>query len=144
MWRVGGSRSNSTAMPMPTTLAHRKPIAATCKVAIRCSKMKARSTHSTSTTRSGRGITKAGRPQRQLAVEPLADLLALHLVQRRERLVHQQDRRVVRHRRGDVDPLQHAAGELAGALGLVALEPELAQHRGRIEADLARDLLGEA
>jgi len=83
-------------------------------------------------------------PEAELAVEPLADFLALHLVECGKGLVHQQHRGIVRHGTGDIDPLQHAAGELARALFLMALEAELAQHLGRIEAYAAGDLLGEA
>ncbi len=67
MCRVGGKTSNNTARPMPATFAHRKPMAATCRVDSRCSKMKAWSTHSTSSTRSGLGMTKAGKPENQIA-----------------------------------------------------------------------------
>ena len=83
-------------------------------------------------------------PYAELAVEPLADLLALHLVEGGEGLVHQQHGGIVRHGAGDVDPLQHAAGQFAGALVLVAGQAELGQHLGRVEADAAGDLLGEA
>ena len=42
-----------------------------------------------------------------------AELLARHGVERRERLVHQQNRRIVNERAADRNPLLHAAGELA-------------------------------
>ena len=41
-------------------------------------------------------------------------VLAGHLVQRTERLVHQQQARLLGERAGDGDPLLHAAGELIG------------------------------
>ena len=78
------------------------------------------------------------------AAEPLAQLLALHLVERRERLVHQEHRGVVGDGAGDVDPLDHPARELVRALVLVAGQAELAQEVAGREADPPGDALGEA
>ena len=55
----------------------------------------------------GAGAGLRADPQ-QLVLQPLAG----HLVERAERLVHQQQRRVYGQRPGDRDPLLHAAGQL--------------------------------
>ena len=68
----------------------------------------------------------------QLQVEPLAR----HLVERSERLVHQQERRIERERPGDRDPLPHAARELPRVVVLEAGELD--------EVDHLRDALGAA
>ena len=62
----------------------------------------------------------------EVAVE--AEHLVLHIaadqwVERRERLVEEQQRRVVRQRAGQPDALLHAAGELVGVGVLVAVQP---------------------
>ena len=67
------------------------------------------------------------RDPQQLGLHPLAG----HLVQRAERLVHQQQLRARRQRPGDGHPLLHAAGELAGP-GLRELgQPDQLQQLGR-------------
>ena len=65
--RVAGTASNRMARPIPAMLATRNPIPATCNVAIRCTVMSSGSPNSASTTRSGRGITNAGRPENRIA-----------------------------------------------------------------------------
>ena len=79
----------------------------------------------------------------ELLAEPLAELLPLHLVEGREGLVHQQHRRIVRERARDVDPLEHAPGEVVRPLVLVPGEPELPEELAGREARAARDALGE-
>ena len=83
------------------------------------------------------------------ALLPDAHQLGLHdlaglRVERRERLVHQQDFRVDRERAGEVDALAHAAGQLARIVVLEAVEPDqLEQLHGAPpldRADLAGDL----
>ena len=60
----------------------------------------------------------------QLVLHPLAG----HLVERAERLVHQQQPRALGQRPGDGDPLLHAAGELVGVgSGEVAQADQLEQ-----------------
>ena len=72
----------------------------------------------------------------QLHVHPLAG----HLVERSERLVHEQDRRVDRERTGDGDALLHAARQLPR---VVAREvDELHERRGAPRLDGARSALG--
>ena len=60
----------------------------------------------------------------QLEVEPLAR----HLVERAERLVHQQQRRVERERTGDRDAHLHAAGELPRVVLLEAGQLDEVEH----------------
>ena len=79
----------------------------------------------------------------KLAGEPVADLLALHLVEGRERLVHQQHLRIVSDGAGDVHPLDHPARELARSLLLVAGQPEVTQQVGGCVPLAAGDPLGE-
>ena len=57
------------------------------------------------------GLGRRDRPEMEQLV---AHLLAGDLVQRRERLVHQQQRRIERQRAGNRDPLLHAAGQRVG------------------------------
>ena len=61
------------------------------------------------------------------------DHLILHVpadqrVERAERLVEQQDLRVVRERASQPDPLLHAAGELVGVGGVPSVQPDAAEH----------------
>ena len=79
----------------------------------------------------------------ELPSEPLAQLLPLHLVEGRERLVHEEHLRVVGEGAGDGDALDHAARELVGPLVLVPAEPELGEEVPRDEAAAPRDPLGE-
>jgi hypothetical protein len=51
------------------------------------------------------------------------------LVHRPERLVHEQHLRLHREGAGDADPLLHAAGQLAGPLGLETRQPHHADQR---------------
>ena len=82
-------------------------------------------------------------PPGELLAEPLAELLPLHLVEGRERLVHQQHGRIVGQRARDVDSLEHAAREVVRPLLLVPSEPELPQELAGGEARAPRDALGE-
>ena len=87
---------------------------------------------------------------RLAARRPDAQQLVLHLdagdlVERAERLVHQQDLRILRERARDRDALLHAAGELGRIPVAVAGEPDerqelgrLAPARGGVEAAAAR------
>jgi hypothetical protein len=63
--------------------------------------------------------------------------LARHRVERAERFVHQEQRRLVDERAADADALLHAARELAGVLALEAGEPDEPQvgTRARLELD---------
>ena len=73
-------------------------------------------------------------PQRQqVVVEPVAR----DLVERRERLVHQQDLRLRHQRARDRDAHLHAAGELARIGLLEALEADQRQHLGGARLRLA-------
>ncbi len=77
---------------------------------------------------------------RQLAVAPqLEEIGAQRLrrehVERRERLVHQQDIRMNDQRAGKADALAHAAGELARIGGFVAVEADEIDRRQRALAD---------
>ena len=58
--------------------------------------------------------------------------LARHLVQRAERLVHEQQRRPARERAGDRHALLHAARELAGAVGGEVREADELQQLERL------------
>ena len=60
----------------------------------------------------------------QLGLQPLAG----HLVQRAERLVHQQQRRVHGQRPRDRDPLLHAAGQLGRVVPGEVGQPDQRQH----------------
>ena len=82
-------------------------------------------------------------PPDELLTEPLAELLSLHLVEGRERLVHQQHGRIVGQRARDVDSLEHAAREMVRPLLLVPSEPELPQELAGGEARASRDPLRE-
>ena len=81
-------------------------------------------------------------PPRELLAEPLAELLALHLVEGREGLVHQQHGRIVGQRARDVDSLEHASREVVRALLLVPPEPELPKQLARGEARAAARCAG--
>ena len=63
--------------------------------------------------------------------------LARHGVERAERLVHQQQRRLVHERAADADALLHAARQLVRVLALEAREPDQPQIRScaRLELD---------
>ena len=70
-----------------------------------------------------------------LVVQP--DDLVLHVatdqgVERRERLVEEQDLRVAGERAGQPDALLHPAGELVGVVLLVAGEPDEVDHLARL------------
>ena len=73
-------------------------------------------------------------PQRQQVV---VELVARDLVERRERLVHQQDLRMRHQRARDRDAHLHAAGEFARIGFLEALQPDQRQHLGRARLRLA-------
>ena len=64
----------------------------------------------------------------QLEVHPLAG----HLVERAERLVHQQDRRVEGERAGDRDALLHAARELPRVVAGELAELDEVEHLARL------------
>ena len=64
---------------------------------------------------------------KELEVEPLPG----HLVERAERLVHQEDRGLERERARDGDPLLHASRQLPGIPALEAGELDERQHLPR-------------
>ncbi len=70
-----------------------------------------------------------------------AELLARHGVKRRERLVHQQHRRVMNERAADRNALLHAAGKFARIALFEAAEPD---ELDQLERALARFALVEA
>ena len=66
-----------------------------------------------------------------------SDQLVLHVaadqwVERRERFVEEQHRRVDRQRPGQTDPLLHATRELLGVVELVPLQPDQLEHPHRL------------
>ena len=70
------------------------------------------------------------------APDLVLDFLAQLLVERRQRLVHQQDRRIIGKRPGQRDALLLAAGQLRRHAVLEALEPHQLQHRRDFRVDL--------
>ena len=68
----------------------------------------------------------------------LVELVAHDLVERAERLVHQQQLRLERQRAGDRGALLHAARELPGILALEALEIDQREVARRALAPLRR------
>ena len=78
---------------------------------------------------------------RQLAVAPEVEKVGAQgfrreHVERRERLVHEQDVGMHDERAGEADALAHAAGEFARIGGFVAVEPDEIDRRQRALADL--------
>ena len=74
-----------------------------------------------------------GADPQQLVLQPLAG----HLVERAERLVHQQQRRVYGQRPRDRDPLLHAAGELGRVVPGELAQPDQVEHLPRPVPPLA-------
>ena len=66
----------------------------------------------------------ASQMSQQLDVQPFAR----HLVERTERLVHEQESRIERQRARDRDALLHPAGELPGVVALEAAELDELEH----------------